>query len=328
MASSNWSILHEYKWLLNPFDLNCLSGWESEEPKQLETDHIRRSESVEKSLADLPSGIFQNEHLPQQVLFKLAQTCREIKKNVVENNHYKRVEKFKKYVKEGTLQFVGPSTWSTLEEKVDMPEITQSVIDAIVDMIDKGEKPLVVLDAGKSINALNELIENKETKFRGMDFTNETFAQVSDSPQWMLIPTSDKGVMPNSRNKTFKDQYTYLKDHPNYRMMTAREAVTVAIMANIADPPSFLYPHGTVARTSDHSDSGYRVGIGAFNTSGLHIDFSRRDDFARGSVGLASCRKSESWVYKMGSWYDRLGVIVPNWFIIIGHYPYEKNRIF
>ena len=110
----------------------------------------------------------------------------------------------------------------------------------------KGEQPLLVLDLGKSIADMEGLCKAKGITVLGQNaeiLRTETCYQATVQDfRWFLLPGSDHGVLPGSRNKTYADQVQYMEsNYPGYAVGGARELVTLAMLKHIQDG-TVLFP--------------------------------------------------------------------------------------
>ena len=114
----------------------------------------------------------------------------------------------------------------------------------------KGEHPILVLDLGKSIKEMERLCQAKgitalSTKYGGDEkLRAETCYSAAGPavPRWLLLPGSDHGVLPGSRDKRYAYQVKYMEaNYPGYEVGGARELVTLAMLKYLNDG-TVLFP--------------------------------------------------------------------------------------
>ena len=182
------------------------------------------------------------------------------------------------------------------------PPLKQEILEAVQDMKNKGMSPHLVLDAGLSISALDSKLPHSgdgSMKFLwGSNRDNEKRASCSTStraPQWLLIDTSDHGILPGSRDKNYSAQQAHLAtNYPEFREASPGEYVS-AVMITAVETREKLLPSRpwTKARTKDGFGLGYRdyrVDLGGFGSRGLIVS-DNHDEFAGRTLGLAALRK-------------------------------------
>jgi hypothetical protein len=141
--------------------------------------------------------------------------------------------------------YVGEAAWKQLDITVspqDLPAVTEDLLSRIKAMQTKREQPLLVLDLGKSIAEMEKLCKAKRITVLKADGDDKKlraetcYKAVGVGSRWLLLPGSDHGVLPGSRNKTYDNQVKYMKsNYPGYAVGGARELVTVAMLKQIQD---------------------------------------------------------------------------------------------
>ncbi len=145
--------------------------------------------------------------------------------------------------------YVGEEAWGKLEVSVSpeaLPAVTEDLLSRIKAMQTKGEQPLLVLDLGKSIAEMEGLciakgitvLSSSAEKLRA-----ETCYQATVKDfRWLLLPGSDHGVLPGSRDKWYDDQVEYMEStYLGYAVGGVRELVTLAMLKQIQDG-TVLFP--------------------------------------------------------------------------------------
>ncbi len=191
-------------------------------------------------------------------------------------------------------------------DAITLPPVSDSLLAEARRLQTKGEQPLLVLDLGKSIEELERLCQAKDINVLSRN-AEKLRAEACYSatgtgcPRWLLLPGSDHGVLPGSRNKNYDDQVRYMEaNYPGYEVAGARELVTIAMLKYLQDG-TVLFPKepGTYGRCKDKfqkagsSWDGYPISLGGVATSspsgfgGLVVDFLHVLGF-RMRVGLVS----------------------------------------
>jgi len=190
----------------------------------------------------------------------------------------------------GKGRYVGTEIYKTLGIEVPMPlpEISKGMLKAIEEMKGAGEEPHMVLDVGISMVHLETALKATApgTKFYSEDFKKEKYGSERGEAGWIVVPTSDHGVEPGSRNKLYAEQER--DKNKKYEIMGARQVVVVALLTH-ADKGEFLFPVSpyTWARTKDLTASGSRAYLGVFAGSGLLVYDAGNDDYRTDLCGLA-----------------------------------------
>lgn len=115
-------------------------------------------------------------------------------------------------------------------------------------------------------------------------YRNQAFAKDKGQAGWHLVR---KDIVPNSTSKTWQEQQALLgKDDET---PTARILIYAAILTFLATGVKLL--PNIYARVSDLDSGGYRVYVGRFGGSGLHV-YDRWGDVRSDRFGVSSSRKS------------------------------------
>ena len=146
-----------------------------------------------------------------------------------------------------------------------------------------------------TLNTLQQLIqapqgEGHATKYEYYykDTQKEIGGQSVPSSYWALIT---KDVLPNSRSKTYAEQQALIKGP--YAVPGALEIAT-GILMHHAQTGERLYSDSpdTYTRCQEKLSNGYRVVVGSFGSSGLHVgSFRYVDDGRIDYGGLGGVRK-------------------------------------
>jgi hypothetical protein len=199
--------------------------------------------------------------------------------------------------------YLGEEPWGKLDVTVspqDLPALTDELLSRIKEMQTKGERPLLVLDLGKSIAEMERLCKAKGINVLSTEnggdakLRAETCYQARGTgSRWLLLPGSDHGVLPGSRDRDYDDQVKYMEsNYSGYAVGGARELVTLAMLKQIQDG-KVLFPAApyTFGRCKEQYQTGgwegYRVALGASSASGGLFVYSYGDAaYAYGLNGL------------------------------------------
>ena len=140
--------------------------------------------------------------------------------------------------------YLGEDAWKKLGiEDSDIPPLSDAMLAEARRLQMQGEQPLLVLDLGKSIEEIERLCTAKcinvlskhlegDSKLRAETF----YEALGAGSRWLLLPGSDHGVLPGSRNKNCDDQVKYMEsNYPGYALGGVRELVTLAMLKHIQD---------------------------------------------------------------------------------------------
>ena len=141
--------------------------------------------------------------------------------------------------------YLGEDAWKKLGiEDSDIPSLSDEMLAEARRLQTKGEQPLLVLDLGKSIAEMERLCKAKGITVFSTQYEDNTKnlraetcyqATVKDF-RWLLLPGSDHGVLPGSRNKSYAAQVQYMEaNYPGYVVGGVRELVTLAMLKHIQD---------------------------------------------------------------------------------------------
>ncbi len=164
--------------------------------------------------------------------------------------------------------YVGAEAWVKLGIQVrQLPQVSDKLLTEARRLQTKGEQPLLVLDLGKSIQEIERLCKAKGINVlstqnsRGDEKLRAEAcytAPGTDCPRWLLLPGSDHGVLPGSRNKWYHDQVKYMEaNYPGYEVGGARELVTLAMLKYLQDG-TVLFPRDplTLGRCKENFQTG------------------------------------------------------------------------
>ncbi len=117
-------------------------------------------------------------------------------------------------------------------------------------------------------------------------YSTEAFAnEVTLSFRWYLLL---RGIVPNSEDKTFKEQTAMLPGEYEVPSAVAETAKNLLIFKKIG-----VHVNGNrYARTADLDSARARVSVGVCDTTGVRI-CDRWDDFCSSRMGVGASRKPE-----------------------------------
>ena len=188
--------------------------------------------------------------------------------------------------------YVGEEAWQQLgileegQASIELPILSDAMLAEIKRLQTVNQEPLLVLDLGKSIEEMERLCTEKVVNVLdpGCDqkgFLGNRKLRVEDcyratgpqSPRWLLLPGSDHGVLPGSRNKKYAEQVRYMNaNYPGYEVGGARELVTIAMLKFLQDG-TVLFPSEprTVGNCKEEYETGewygYYICLGAVQPS-------------------------------------------------------------
>jgi hypothetical protein len=182
--------------------------------------------------------------------------------------------------------YLGEEAWQKLDITVsaqDLPAVSDELIRRIKAMQTQGEQPLLVLDLGKSIEELEALCYTKDITILSTEYEwgNNLRAEAcyksvgTCCTRWLLLPGSDHGVLPGSRDKTYNDQVQHMQvNYPGYEMGGVRELVTLWILKDTQDE-TVLFPREpmTYGRCKDQYQNqtyywqGHRIALGGTSSA-------------------------------------------------------------
>ena len=161
--------------------------------------------------------------------------------------------------------------WRKLEVQIllpDIPPITPQILKEIYRLHKRNEQPVLLLDLGISIDALQEryiaytnaieLAAIYENHNRQITIHEEVMHTTRNSPQWILLPAVDYGILPGSRNKKYQQQVLYMyMNYADYVVGDAREMVTVAMLSYLCGKQMFPNaPEETKGRCKTKLENG------------------------------------------------------------------------
>ena len=145
--------------------------------------------------------------------------------------------------------FVATKAWQALDVEVPaLPELSPALIAEVKRLHQLRQQPLLVLDLGKSIAELEALCKAQGLSVFKADGDDEKLraedcyqAPGTDCPCWFLVPGSDHGVLPGSRNKRYDEQVSYMEQsYPGYVVGGIRSLVTLAMLKYLHDGTMLL----------------------------------------------------------------------------------------
>jgi hypothetical protein len=164
--------------------------------------------------------------------------------------------------------YLGEEAWRKLgiAGEIELPTVSDKLLSEVKRLQIRGEQPLLLLDLGKSIEEIEGLCKAKNitaisTKYGGdAKIREEAFYQAPDTdcPRWLLLPGSDHGVLPGSRDKTYANQVTHMQaNYPGYEVGGARELLTLS-MLKYAKDGTMLFPDNpyTYGRCKEEYQTG------------------------------------------------------------------------
>ena len=183
--------------------------------------------------------------------------------------------------------YLGAEAWKKLgikdseAEAIEIPVLSDEMLVEIKWLQKNEQQPILFLDLGKSIEEIERLCTAKSitvlsTEYRGDEqLRAESYykATGTDCPRWLLLPGSDHGVLPGSRDKNYDNQVKHMKaNYRGYEVGGARELVTLA-MLKYAQDGTVLFPGSpyTWGRCKEHYQTGdwkgYRICLGYVEAS-------------------------------------------------------------
>ena len=210
----------------------------------------------------------------------------------------------------GKDKIIDEQTWSKINvtiNKDEIPAITANMLRTISTMLANKEEPILILDPGISMQALDEKLKASESislqKFQDHTWYGESFAKTHGKVQWIVMPTSDGGLLPGSRNTAYTDQVKYMQQtHPPFSVLKGRELAVAVIGSALVNPDNRLLfdrpgdgqnqgKGWGEARCEElwsatGSSSSLGLSMGKFNQAGLQV--TKNDNKAYTDCGLAS----------------------------------------
>ena len=177
--------------------------------------------------------------------------------------------------------YLGAEAWKKLgikdseAEAIEIPVLSDEMLVEIKWLQKNEQQPILFLDLGKSIEEIERLctaksitVLNTTKQSNGYDEKlrrAETCykATGTDCPRWLLLPGSEHGVLPGSRNKNYDNQVKHMKaNYPSYEVGGARELVTLA-MLKYAQDGTVLFPKepSTYGRCKEQYQTGKWLGL-------------------------------------------------------------------
>ena len=183
--------------------------------------------------------------------------------------------------------YVGEEAWQQLgipeegQEAIELPILSDAMLAEIKRLQTKGEQPILVLDLGKSIEEMESLCKAKGVNVLKADGDDEKlraedcYRAPGTGSRWLLLPGSDHGVLPGSRDKTYADPVTYMNsNYGGYEVGGARELVTIAMLKFLQDGtvlfPSEPWTYGRCKEQFQKAGrgwDGYSICLGGVDSS-------------------------------------------------------------
>lgn len=138
--------------------------------------------------------------------------------------------------------YLGIEAWQQLglkEEEIhpfDLPMLSKDILAAIERLQGLDQQPILFLDLGYSITAMEKLCKDQSIEIFSINAGNlreklRYHIHKTGSPRWILVPGSDNGALPGSRTKFYNEQITYMEtNYPGYEVGGIRELVTLTIL--------------------------------------------------------------------------------------------------
>jgi hypothetical protein len=188
--------------------------------------------------------------------------------------------------------YLGAEAWRQLgiELEINLPIVSDKLLAKVRRLHAQGDEPILVLDLGKSIEEIERLCQAKSiivlsTEDEGdKSLRAEAFYQAVGTgcfPRWLLLPSSDHGVLPGTRKKDYDTQVKHMQtNYPGYEVGGVRELVTLS-MLKYAQDSTVLFPEEpwTYGRCKEEYQTGdwkgWRVVLGKRFSSasgGLVVD--------------------------------------------------------
>ena len=115
---------------------------------------------------------------------------------------------------------------------------------------------------------------------------NELGDQEASRSYWAQMT---KDVLPNSRNKPFREQQALLQG--SYAAPEALEAAVMILMHHVKEGEKLYRPHTYTRCQEKVCNKQYRVVVGSYGSSGLIISFDYYDSIRVPYFGLGGLRK-------------------------------------
>lgn len=182
--------------------------------------------------------------------------------------------------------YLGAEAWEKLGvEAGELPEKKAETVSRVKEMQAKGQNPLLVLDIGMSVEKLEKLCAAQNVRIFNREWGDneeirreKCYQESGREKRWLLLPTSDHGVLPGTRDKSYNDQVAHMKQHyAGFEIGGLRELVNVAILSYVQNG-EILFSDETLtyARVVEQ----YEVG----DWKGLRITLGRNKKKIDGSI--------------------------------------------
>jgi hypothetical protein len=141
----------------------------------------------------------------------------------------------------GESNILGEEVWQALGVTVsDITDVSQEFVATALKLKDQSYDPVVVLDIGMSIEALEAKCAAQKLTVLGRSAeklrAESCYKAPGEGMRWLLFPGSDHGVLPGSRNKDYNQQVQHMHTYyPGYEVGGARELVMVAMLKYLQD---------------------------------------------------------------------------------------------
>lgn len=210
----------------------------------------------------------------------------------------------------GADKLIDATTWGKMGIHINhqaIPPIPQAMLRTIASMMERKEAPMAILDPGISMVALDEYLKRSSysasIKFKEVkpeeDWHEQAFAQTTTNYQWIVMPTSDGGILPGTRNTAYTNQVRYMHTHyPKFKVLKGRELAIATIGSALINPDStenrlLVDVQGDGKNIGkgwggarceelwsykDDKGNRLRVRMGKFNVQGLYISNKDKDN--------------------------------------------------
>lgn len=141
--------------------------------------------------------------------------------------------------------YLGIEAWQKLgltaeeREAIEIPTLSDAMLAEIKRLQDLEQQPMLVLDLGDSMATMEKRCAKRDIpvlsnyKQRDRRIRQQSYYRTPGPAyaRWLLLPGSDDGTLPGSRNKRYDDQVQYQQEHyPGYVVGRIRELVLVAML--------------------------------------------------------------------------------------------------
>ena len=165
------------------------------------------------------------------------------------------------------------------------------MLTLIPDQLTMSELDKHALAYRKALNPSDTTKSNYQWPLADVGITDETAKK--SGLHWVTV---SRDVLPRTRNEPFAEQERIVKEHKYNEMPTLIAVAASILLHNIRNPGDLVYADSfggqqwTYTRVQEKNSDGFRLVVGGFSASGLHVD--RISDYARDLIGAAGVRKS------------------------------------